>query len=142
VNQAYISENPVFYAVTGGRDYANWAHVKRVLDEERPGVVVQGECPYGGADKLAKRWCRENGVPCIGIEALWDYYGGRAAGPIRNGWMLDLFPIYKLIAFPGGRGTNNAVLQAEKRETLVRDERGGNADAPTPSNPTGEDVDG
>lgn len=112
----------VFVVVTGGRGYANYAHVKRVLDEERPGVIVQGECPSGGADLLAKRWCRENGVPCIGMEAMWDHYG-RGAGPIRNGWMLDLLPIYKLIAFPGGDGTANAVERAHKRKILVRDER-------------------
>ena len=112
----------IFIAVTGGRGYVDYAHVERVLNEERPTVVVQGECPYGGADQLAKRWCEENGIPCIGIEALWDYYG-KAAGPIRNGWMLDLLPIYKLIAFPGDRGTANAVKQAYDREILVRDER-------------------
>src|SRR4249919_2536756 len=95
-----VVQPKIFIAITGGRAYEDYAHVKRVLDEERPGVVVQGECPYGGADRLAKRWCKENGVPCIGIEALWDYYGN-GAGPIRNGWMLDLLPIYKLIAFPG-----------------------------------------
>jgi hypothetical protein len=37
--------------------------------------------------------------------------------------MLDLLPIYKLIAFPGGDGTANAVEQAYQREILVRDER-------------------
>lgn len=114
--------NRIWIAVTGGRNYRDYAHVKRVLDEERPGVVVQGECPYGGADKLAKQWCRETGTPCVGLEAMWDHYGN-GAGPVRNEWMLDLFPIYKLIAFPGDRGTNNAVQQAENREMLVRDER-------------------
>jgi hypothetical protein len=56
------------------------------------------------------------------MEAMWNRYG-RGAGPIRNGWMLDLLPIYKLIAFPGGDGTANAVEQAYQREILVRDER-------------------
>lgn len=114
----------VWIAVSGGRYYSDYAHVKRVLDEERPGVVVQGECPTPsqGADGLAKRWCRENGVPCIGVEALWKFYG-KPAGPIRNGWMFSLLPIYKLIAFPGDRGTANAVEQAIEREICVRDER-------------------
>ena len=111
-----------WYVVSGGRRYADYAHVKRVLDEERPQVVVQGRCPMGGADALAARWCSDNGVPCIGMEAHFHFYGPRA-GPMRNGWMLDLFPIYKLIAFPGGRGTANACQQAYDREILVRDER-------------------
>jgi hypothetical protein len=113
----------IIIAVTGGRDYADYAHVKRVLEEERPGAVVQGECPHGGLDALAARWCEETGTPCIGIKAPWKTRG-KAAGPIRNGWMFDLLSIYKLIAFPGGRGTNNAVDQAHDREILVRDERG------------------
>lgn len=112
----------LFYVVTGGRSYADYAHVRRVLDEERPQVVVQGECPYGGADALAARYCEERGIPCIGMKAHFKLLG-RAAGPIRNGWMLDLLPIYKVIAFPGDRGTNDCVRQAHEREILVRDER-------------------
>ncbi|WP_293854344.1 SLOG family protein [Sphingomonas sp. SCN 67-18] len=113
----------LIFAVTGGRSYDNYDHVKRVLDEERPGAIVQGECPYGGADAMAARWCADNGVPCIGIKANFNHYG-RGAGPIRNGWMLDLIEVYKVIAFPGGRGTENCVEQARRREILVRDERG------------------
>jgi hypothetical protein len=111
-----------YILVTGGRDYADYAHVKRVLDEERPMVVVQGECPYGGADQLAAKWCEETGTPCIGMRAPWKRFK-RGAGPIRNGWMLDFLPIYKVIAFPGGDGTANCIQQAEAREVLVRDER-------------------
>ena len=108
--------------VTGGRYYQNYAHVKHVLDSERPQMVIQGECPTGGADALAKRWCRETGTPCIGVEANFKFYG-RAGGPIRNGWMLNFFPVYKVIAFPGDRGTANCVDQAISKEILVRDER-------------------
>lgn len=118
----------IMVVVTGGRTYRDYAHVKRVLDEERPGVVVQGECPMGGADALAKRWCQETGTPCFGAEANFDFYG-RPGGPIRNGWMLDYLPIYKVIAFPGGRGTNDCVEQAHAREILVRDERDHNQGA-------------
>jgi hypothetical protein len=121
---------PIFIAVTGGRDYSDYAHVKHVLDEEQlfsrslgSLVIVQGECPYGGADALAALWCERGGVPCIGLKAAWRRLG-KSAGPIRNGWMLDLLPIYKLVAFPGGIGTANCIEQAEKREILVRDERG------------------
>lgn len=108
--------------VTGGRYYRDYAHVKRVLDEERPALVVQGECPMGGADELAKRWCRETGTPCFGMEAHFKFYGP-SAGPKRNGWMFDWLPVYKVIAFPGDRGTANCVRQAYEREILVRDER-------------------
>jgi hypothetical protein len=109
--------------VTGGRYYADYAHVARVLDEERPRLVVQGECPKGGTDGLAKRWCRKNGIPCFGVEAHFAFFG-KPAGPIRNGWMFDLIAVDKLVAFPGDRGTANAVEQAQRRNIPVRDERG------------------
>lgn len=111
-----------YVLVTGGRGYRDYGHVKRVLDEERPMVVVQGECPYGGTDALAARWCEETGTPCIGMKAPWARLK-RGAGPVRNGWMLDYLPIYKVIAFPGGDGTANCIAKAEAREVLVRDER-------------------
>jgi len=127
MGSASLMHHRIWIAVTGGRDYDDYRHVARVLDEERdlaPSslVIVQGECPYGGADELAKEWCRKTGTPCFGLPA-WFGKLGRGAGPIRNGWMLDFLPIYKLIAFPGDRGTNDCVQQAIKREILVRDER-------------------
>lgn len=127
MGSASLMHHRIWIAVTGGRDYADYYHVARVLDEEnhlspRRLVIVQGECSYGGADRLAKDWCKETRTPCIGMPA-WFTSLGRGAGPIRNGWMLDFLPIYKLIAFPGDRGTNDCVQQAIKREILVRDER-------------------
>lgn len=114
---------PLRYVVSGGRYYRNKAHVWSVLDSEPIGVIIQGECPYGGADKLAAEWAEYHCIPCIGMRAYFKRMGPRA-GPVRNGWMFDICgPIYKLIAFPGGRGTANAVEQAIKREILVRDER-------------------
>jgi hypothetical protein len=119
-------EKPVFVVVTGGRTYSDYRHVAAILDEERkrvgsiPFAVVQGGAK--GADRLAKLWCQNKGVPCFEVEAMWDKLG-RSAGHIRNSWMLDYLPIYKVIAFPGGKGTENAVKQATIRSILVRDER-------------------
>lgn len=120
-----MSDNLIL-AVSGGRYYDNPAHVDAVLDEEyafyRFAAVVQGECPKGGADLLAKQWCRKHGIPCVGIEANFGFYG-RPAGPIRNGWMFTLIPIFKLVAFPGNDGTADAIRKAAKLEILIRDER-------------------
>ena len=114
-------------AVTGGRAYRDYAFLSSVLADEKPDVVVQGECPVGdgGADGLTKRWCEANGVRCVGIYAWFSYYG-KSAGPRRNGWIFDLFPIEKLVAFDGDRGTSNCVDQAIQHGVPVRDERGKN----------------
>lgn len=99
--------------VTGGRDYDDEATVFATLDRINPDVVIQGECPKGGADKLAKKWCRLRRKPCIGMEAWFDTMG-KAGGAIRNGWMIEFNqPIAGVVAFDGGVGTRNMVAQAE-----------------------------
>ena len=59
-----------------------------------------------GADYLAARWAENNGIPCKAYPADWDRHG-RAAGPIRNQMMLDTEKPFAVIAFPGGRGTDD-----------------------------------
>ena len=101
--------------VTGGRDYADRAHVFSTLDNIRtykPGMcVVQGNAR--GADAHAVAWCKKNGVPCFSCDAHWDYYGNRAGG-LRNGWMLDYMDVDVCVAFPGGTGTANMVRKANE----------------------------
>jgi hypothetical protein len=80
----------------------------------------------GGADLLAWNWAAARGVPCTTVEADWadlsqpsariitDRQGPRYeanAGPRRNAAMLTLQPEV-VIAFPGGRGTNDMLRQA------------------------------
>lgn len=66
----------------------------------------------GGADSLAGQWARERGVQEVACPANWDKYG-RRAGALRNRAMADLGPD-KVIAFPGGIGTNMMVEMAEE----------------------------
>lgn len=106
--------------ITGGRDYSDTAQVENVLGatlQRFPElVVVQGGAK--GADTLARLWCARNGVPCITMDAQWDYYG-KAAGGIRNGWMLEFMKPNFLIAFPGGRGTADMIKKANAKGVLV-----------------------
>jgi hypothetical protein len=100
--------------VTGGRDYNDFRTVSDALDELRPTVIIQGECPYGGADALAARYAEMRGIPCIGVRAHFRTMGGKA-GPIRNGWMLrHAGPVDTVLAFPGDRGTRNMIDQADR----------------------------
>lgn len=100
--------------VTGGRDFFNQRVVNKELDRIQKKVkkagavllIIQGGAR--GADSGARRWALANGVPCITMDAAWDYFGDRAGG-IRNGWMLDLCMPTHLLVFPGGTGTRNMV---------------------------------
>lgn len=102
--------------VTGGRDFADADRVEKVMRgmmSRFPGFcVVQGGAR--GADSLARAWCLANGVPCITIDACWDYYGRQRAGGIRNQWMLTYNDISFVAAFPGGSGTADMVRRAKR----------------------------
>jgi hypothetical protein len=54
-------------------------------------TIVEGQCPQGGADKLAEQWAASmasSGIAHDPFPADWDRHG-RAAGPIRNQAMVD-----------------------------------------------------
>lgn len=114
---------PVRIIVCGGRHFSDRQAVFRVLDHIHTyrGIaeVIQGECPTG-ADKWARVWAKNYGIPCPDdfIARWWDFNLPGAivrtrangekyvanAGPIRNRQMLELKPD-GVVAMPGGRGT-------------------------------------
>ena len=98
--------------VCGGRAFANKQLVFDTIKEYDPSVVIQGGAI--GADALARDWCKSTGTPCITMEAAWDYYR-RAAGHIRNGWMLEFCKPEVVLAFPGGNGTKGMIEAARAK---------------------------
>lgn len=102
--------------VTGGRDYANSELVDAVLSNLEPNAVAQGGA--SGADELARDWCAAHNVAVETFAAEWQS-DGRAAGPIRNRKMLERFMPSIVVAFPGGRGTDDCVRQARRRGIVV-----------------------
>lgn len=100
-------------AFTGGRDYQNAEAVQLILDLLDPDHVLVGDAT--GLDSLVRertRWARLQV-----FDADWRLHG-RSAGPIRNRVMLEARPNL-LIAFPGGRGTEDCVRQAKSLGILV-----------------------
>ena len=104
--------------VTGGRDYRDWNMISDVLDLIKPDTVIQGGA--SGADHLALEWAITNMAGYFTYVADWNKYG-RAAGPIRNREMLREHPDALVIAFPGGKGTENCVsIARELHRTVLR----------------------
>jgi hypothetical protein len=70
-----------------------------------------------GADYLADQQCKSLGITFTRVPAQWERYG-RAAGPIRNGVMMNMHPDI-VIAFHSdltkSKGTKNMVMVAEMR---------------------------
>src|ERR1700676_3809982 len=93
--------------VTGGRNYANATRLNAVLDavhrKHAIEVLIEGECPSGGADKLARLWAESRGVPvdpCPVDHELDGPWPG--AGPRRNERMyVEKKPTHG-VSFDGG----------------------------------------
>jgi hypothetical protein len=78
--------------------------------------------PYG-ADYHGKIAAWELGIPVMEFAANWDLYQ-KAAGPIRNGWMLKFGLPDLVLAFHSdlehSKGTKNMVEQAKKKGIEVK----------------------
>lgn len=110
---------PKIVIVTGSRHAKLNDKIFEVLDQLDPDLLVQGGAL--GVDKIAKKWCLENGVACCEVPADWSL--GKRGGPLRNGKMLWLYPTAVVAAFPCIKsvGTWNCVKQAKEanHEILV-----------------------
>lgn len=99
--------------VCGGRDFTDQARAYAVLDHYHQGnpfsVLIHGAAR--GADTLAGQWAQSRGIPVEVYPADW-LAEPRRAGHIRNGKMLKDGKPTVVIAFPGGRGTDNMMMQA------------------------------
>ncbi len=108
--------------VTGGRTYADIAHVNRVLDECIGLTVLIAGCAKG-VDTLALRWAMSRQVEFRGYPAKWNL-NQHAAGPIRNSRMLEDAEPDLVIVFPGGIGTADMMKKARAAGVRVQLEKG------------------
>lgn len=90
----FHAERPISMLVEGG---------KRKRDHD--GRII------GGADYWAAMWAKKNKIKHKVCYAQWRKFGN-AAGPLRNVEMIARYKPEVVIAFPGGRGTENMIQQA------------------------------
>lgn len=96
--------------VCGGREYSDDRFLDWVLTKLPISVIIHGAAR--GADSLAKEWADAYHILEVPFPANWDKYG-KSAGHRRNTQMLvEGHPDY-VVAFRGGRGTNNMIRQAK-----------------------------
>lgn len=99
--------------VCGGRNYDRWPEVRDTLNNARDvrgvSLIITGGA--SGADRLAERWAQHERIPVCVFPANWQFLG-RKAGPLRNQAMLDFAKPHLVVAFPGGRGTEDMVNRA------------------------------
>ena len=99
--------------VCGGRDFTNAHLMNEVLDGIHAATIISLVIHGGarGTDTLAGTWALWHGVDVQCYPAEWEVYG-RAAGFVRNQYMLDVSLPDLVVAFPGGRGTADMVRRA------------------------------
>lgn len=105
--------------VCGGRDYSDKMALWSVLDAFGPPEITEIVSGMArGADAFAAEWANRFGFPLHAFPADWTR-DGKAAGPIRNQSMLDNGRPDAVIAFPGGKGTDDMVRRANRAGVKV-----------------------
>lgn len=106
--------------VCGGRDYQNttviFGSLNRIHNLMPIKLLIEGGAT--GADRLASAWAVANKIETLRFEADWRQLGP-AAGPIRNRRMLNKGNPDAVLAFPGGKGTENMCQIARKADVPV-----------------------
>lgn len=103
--------------VTGGRDFKDKNFVDEVLYALNPKEIFVGDAQ--GVDAFTVEWAELNGITGDLFYADWENLG-KKAGPIRNRTMLKAASRDAIvIAFPGGKGTENCIKQAKELGMIV-----------------------
>lgn len=92
--------------------------IRHGLDPKRD-VIMHGGA--NGADSIAGKVATKHGFVVHVIRANWGLYG-KAAGPVRNKWMLDRSPDLVLAFHPNikqSKGTKNMVKIAREKGVEV-----------------------
>tara|TARA_R110000824_G_scaffold14005_2_gene60249 strand:- start:421 stop:777 length:357 start_codon:yes stop_codon:yes gene_type:complete len=95
------------YAIIGGRDFNNYQSIKNVMAfQEAVNLIISGGAR--GADSLAERFAKENGIPFKLFPANWDRYG-KSAGYKRNVQIIHACDV--VVAFWDGhsKGTKHSI---------------------------------
>lgn len=99
--------------VCGGRNFDDLPFLDRKLDELHAQygftTVIHGGA--SGADQMAHFWAGFNGLSTDVYLADWKRHG-KSAGPRRNQQMIDHGKPQLVIAFAGGRGTDDMKKRA------------------------------
>ncbi len=103
--------------ICGGRDFNDYGLLADTLVgligqyDPKDVTIISGHAR--GADKLGERFANVNECKLLIFPADWDKYR-KAAGPVRNQQMIDEGKPDLVVAFPGGRGTQDMVKRAKK----------------------------
>lgn len=115
----------VFLCICGGRNFSdvsvlNVAMARITMERPVAGVLTGGQ---RGADKMGTLWGMRHKIPTREINALWTTHG-KAAGPIRNGRLVEALLQQKhpvVVALPGEIGTPDMIIRSRQAGINVLD---------------------
>jgi len=100
-------------AIVGSRRFNNYEFMKHTLDSHRDKIAMIISGGARGADTLAQRYAKENGLPILIYYPDWKTYGKRA-GFRRNVVVANVAEYMIAFAYSDSRGTRHVVKQMEK----------------------------
>lgn len=105
--------------VCGGRNFSDKDYFNKVMSllHEQLTITEIIEGGAKGADRLAFQWATENDIKVSEFPADWEKFG-KSAGFVRNRLMLEQ-ETDCVIAFPGGKGTQNMIKLALEAGIMV-----------------------
>ena len=111
----------MIYLFCGSRDWTDKRKIDRRMAKLGPDdCLVEGGAP--GADTISGVCADMRGIPHCTFRANWMFYG-RAAGLIRNGWMLRFGRPDRVVAFhsniAASKGTADMVARARRAGVKV-----------------------
>lgn len=91
-------------AIVGGRTFNDYNLLKKTMDELYEGIIISEIVSGGakGADTLAEKYAKENGIKIKVFLPDWTNLG-KKAGPIRNEEIIKY--CYECVAFWDGVST-------------------------------------
>jgi hypothetical protein len=106
--------------VCGSRSFDNYPLMKSILDKHyKDGYILIVSGGAEGADKLAERYAKENGLEMKIFEAEWHIYG-KKAGPIRNEKMVAFADEGVAFWDENSPGTRDSIKKLRNAGKLVR----------------------
>ena len=91
---------------------------RKALEEGKRMVLIHGNCPYGGADKVAEDWAIARGIQVVRYNAKTDA-AGKLLGKERNAKMARESKADCALAFLHpklSRGTRNCISEIVKNK--------------------------
>lgn len=95
-------------AVVGSREFNDYFYLRDVLDGHRDKIDLLVSGGARGADTLAQKYAKENGIPILIYYPEWKKLG-KQAGIIRNTLIADQADVMVAFAYKTSRGTRHAI---------------------------------